>query len=273
MLSSGKKLWTPPGACRTEFVIVRIMCRSRHQFWLTSGWVVAALFFLFAGMVGASTEPVYIVKKSDSLWLIARHYGVSVNALARRNDLSLKETIYPGQRLRIPSKNAAGRRITLSPEVRKAIVDAKVRSGRWKYIVIHHSGTSCGTVEGMDEYHRHVRHMENGLAYHFVIGNGQGMKDGEIAVCHRWIQQLDGGHLASYALNKISLGICLVGQFDKGRPTRKQLDSLDALLRALLKRCSLKVDSIKTHQQINPIYTRCPGRHFDWKAVLNRLRR
>jgi len=32
-------------------------------------------------------------------------------------------------------------------------------------------------------------------------------------------QQLDGGHLASEAQNKIALGICLVGNFDERRPT------------------------------------------------------
>jgi len=64
--------------------------------------------------------------------------------------------------------------------------------------------------------------MENGLAYDFVIGNGNGMRDGEIAVGRRWIRQLDGGHLASEEQNKVAIGICLVGNFDKHQPTRGQ---------------------------------------------------
>jgi N-acetyl-anhydromuramyl-L-alanine amidase AmpD len=114
----------------------------------------------------------------------------------------------------------------------------------------------------MDRYHREQRHMENGLAYHFVIGNGHGMPDGEVAIGRRWKNQLDGGHLASESLNKIALGICLVGNFDKDEPTAKQLKSLRALIDALLERCSLPRTAVKTHQQINPLYTRCPGRHF-----------
>src|SRR2546427_8448838 len=45
---------------------------------------------------------------------------------------------------------------------------------------------------------------------HFVIGNGHSLKDGEIAIGHRWTAQLDGGHLASEALNKKAIGICMV---------------------------------------------------------------
>lgn len=257
--------------CNTGFGIVRILCWFQSRCLLTKAMVLAALVIAVLSVTNASAEPVYIVKKNDSLWLIARQYGVSVNALARRNNLSLKDIIHPGQRLHIPSKNAR-QPTSLTPAVRSAIAKAKVRPGRWKHIVVHHSATTCGTPDGMDEYHRNTRHMENGLAYHFVIGNGHGMKDGEVAVGDRWTDQLDGGHLASYSLNKVSLGICLVGQFDQTKPTTKQLDSLDALLRALLKRCSLKPEAVKTHQQINTIYTRCPGRKFDADAVLRRLK-
>src|SRR5438045_7677727 len=51
----------------------------------------------------------------------------------------------------------------------------RVEPGKWKYIVIHHSASPNASVKGMDYYHRVERHMENGLAYHFVIGNGHSM--------------------------------------------------------------------------------------------------
>jgi hypothetical protein len=60
-----------------------------------------------------------------------------------------------------------------------------VRRGVWCYIVIHHSGTTTATLRGMDEYHRVERDMENGLACHSVIGNGQGIADGAIEVGDR----------------------------------------------------------------------------------------
>lgn len=114
--------------------------------------------------------------------------------------------------------------------------------------------------------------MEHGLAYHFVIGNGNGIGDGEVAVGRRWTRQLDGGHLASYAQNKIALGICLVGNFDKRRPTPKQLERLRALVEALMARCRLTLSAVKTHQQINVVHTRCPGAKFPTKSFLDALK-
>jgi LysM repeat protein len=214
------------------------------------------------GMFAASGgDTVYIVRRNDTLTRIAAAYGLTVAELAQHNKIARNSTIYVGQRLRIPSKHKAPDP-ALNQTVRNAIANAKVRPGRWKYIVLHHSGTENGNIKGMDEYHRTRRHMENGLAYHFVIGNGKGMEDGSVGVGRRWTKQINGGHLASESLNEIAIGICLVGNFDKAGPTKKQVASLEALLRALRDRCDLPASAVKTHQQINPVFTRCPGRHF-----------
>ncbi len=143
---------------------------------------------------------------------------------------------------------------------------------RWKYIVIHHSGLDEGTLKGIDRYHREARHMENGLAYHFLIGNGHGLGDGDIAVGNRWKQQLAGGHLHSEAQNQVALGICLIGNFDNTKPTEKQLLSLEALLRALMKRCQLTTAAVKTHQQVNVVNTKCPGSKFPTRKFLSGLK-
>jgi N-acetyl-anhydromuramyl-L-alanine amidase AmpD len=104
-----------------------------------------------------------------------------------------------------------------------------------------------------------------------VIGNGRGMKDGEVIVGNRWSRQLHGGHLKSEKLNEVSIGICLVGDFNKTKPTRKQIDSLEALLESLMRRCNLRAASIQTHKQIHPKHTECPGKRFDLAAVKRRL--
>jgi LysM repeat protein len=226
----------------------------------------------------------YIVKRGDSVYSIARSYGIPPAVLAERNGLSGTLHVYAGQRLTIPSKLVTRRppsptetpaqkvaRNTLPRSIQRAIDNAPVRPGRWQFIVIHHSGVDTGTVKAMDHYHREVRHMENGLAYDFVIGNGNGMGDGEIAVGQRWTKQLDGGHLASEAQNKIALGICLVGNFDEHRPSRRELDSLRALVEALMVRCKLTPRAVKTHQQINIVRTRCPGTMFPAQSFLDSL--
>jgi len=220
---------------------------------------------------GGGSDRIVVVRKNDTLSLIARVNGVALRDLVNANGISMHDPIYPGQRLKIPSGPVAAPAPNLPASVLRAIDRAPVRRGRWKHIVIHHSATPVGSAKGMDEYHRTRRHMENGLAYHFVIGNGRGMKDGEVHVGNRWTRQLQGGHLSVESLNDVSIGICLVGNFNETRPTRKQIDALEALLEALMDRCDLGEDAIETHKQIQPKHTECPGKRFDLNAVKKRL--
>jgi len=218
----------------------------------------------------ATAEQTYVVRRGDTLYGIARNHGTTPSRLAERNGLSKDHCVRRGERLVIPDQT----RPTTPPlpaPVQRAIDRAEVKPDRWEYIVIHHSGVDTGTIKGMDRYHREERHMQNGLAYHFVIGNGNGMGDGEIGVGSRWTRQLDGGHVTSPSQNQVSLGICLVGNFDQQKPTPKQLERLTALVQALMSRCGLPANAVKTHQQINVLYTRCPGRNFPTKSFLDSL--
>ena len=236
------------------------------------------MFFLVVGialLLASSAEAgdkQYIVKKNDTLSGIARRNGVNLSVLLKRNRLRDPNRIYPGDVIQIPDGKSKSTGSSLSSSIRNTLNRTRVRSGRWKYVVIHHSATPSGSAKGMDRYHREERHMENGLAYHFVIGNGRGMKDGEISIGNRWVKQLHGGHLASESLNQKSIGICLVGNFDKTGPTKKQTANLDALTTYLLNRCRLKVSAVKTHKEINPIGTRCPGERFSLTALLKGLK-
>jgi hypothetical protein len=146
---------------------------------------------------------------------------------------------------------------------------APVKRRRWQFIVVHNSGTRQGNARVFDYYHRHVRRMQNGLAYHFVIGNGTSTGDGQIEVGDRWRRQINGGHVHSDYLNNISLGICLVGDFNRDQPTRAQLESCEELIRYLRERCG-KVDRgeipVRPHREMNPPRwpTDCPGDAFPY---------
>ncbi len=158
----------------------------------------------------------------------------------------------------------------LSRSVRSEIDRAPVMRRRWQFIVVHNSGTRQGSARIFDYYHRHVRRMQNGLAYHFVIGNGTSTGDGEIEVGDRWRRQINGGHVHSDYLNNIALGICLVGDFNRGRPTRRQLEACEELINYLRKRCG-KIEAhyavVRPHRDVNPPQwaTDCPGDDFPYQ--------
>ncbi|MDR1611269.1 MAG: peptidoglycan recognition protein family protein [Planctomycetota bacterium] len=142
-------------------------------------------------------------------------------------------------------------------------------SPRWRRIVIHHTATDSGTVEAFDRNHREERKWENGLGYHFVIGNGRGMTDGEVAVGKRWREQLDGAHVGGGAdrkLNETSIGIALVGNFEHDLPTARQLASLKALLNFLRRECNIGLASIVGHRDMSS--TACPGKNIYLDEVL-----
>jgi hypothetical protein len=162
----------------------------------------------------------------------------------------------------------------LTPSVRKAIDIAKVKRGRWKYIVVHNSGTRQGNARIFDRYHKNVRKMQNGLAYHFVIGNGNSSGNGEIEIGNRWVTQINGGHVASDYLNNISLGICLVGDLNRDLPTKEQLGALDELcsyLRGRVGKVKGRVTIVKGHKEINPKPTDCPGDRFPLRWLHKRF--
>jgi N-acetylmuramoyl-L-alanine amidase-like protein len=168
-----------------------------------------------------------------------------------------------------PWSRSSGNYRYLTRSVIDAIRRAPVKRRRWQFIVVHNSGTRQGNARVFDYYHRHVRRMQNGLAYHFVIGNGTSTGNGQIEVGDRWRRQINGGHVHSDYLNNISLGICLVGDFNRGQPTRAQLDACEELIRYLRDRCG-KTDRgaipVRPHREMNPPRwpTDCPGDDFPY---------
>ncbi len=147
-------------------------------------------------------------------------------------------------------------------------VDAPVRS--WKFVVLHHSATRAGDVAGIDEEHRQRLDASGrpwlGIAYHFVIGNGHGMADGEVQETFRWRRQLAGAHAGQQDYNELGLGVCLIGNFEEAGPTRAQLQSTRQLVSALKNRFRLQDDQILRHADLKA--TACPGKLFSMEEIL-----
>ncbi len=236
------------------------------------------------------------VEKGDTLSKIARKEGIRLEDLRKWNRID-GHTIRPGDLLRIRapstnplvSTNPATPKTSAPPKappvqkpaepddrfiapVRRQIDAPKDRLRDWEYIVVHHSGTSGGNAKIFDYYHSEERGMENGMAYHFVIGNGTDSGDGQIEVGRRWLRQLQGGHLASETLNEISIGICLVGDFSRNRLGPRQTASLIELVQYLRKLVPETRLKFRLHREINTRPTECPGRLFPGKALHEILR-
>lgn len=145
-----------------------------------------------------------------------------------------------------------------------AIRRAPVQRARWKFIIVHNSGTRQGNARAFDYYHRKIRRMRNGLAYHFVVGNGTSSRNGQIEIGDRWRRQINGGHVHSDYMNNIGLGICLVGDFNRDQPTRAQLEATEELIRYLQERCGKM--TVRPHREVNPPRwaTDCPGDAFPY---------
>lgn len=140
----------------------------------------------------------------------------------------------------------------------------------WKFVIIHHSATSSGSVEGIHAAHRQRRDSQGnpwlGIGYHFVIGNGNGMPDGAIESTFRWRKQIAGAHAGVRSFNDHGIGICLIGNFEEHPPTSAQTKSLRDLLNRLLTTFQLNPESVLTHGDLKS--TACPGKLFQLQDVI-----
>jgi len=140
----------------------------------------------------------------------------------------------------------------------------------WKYIVIHHSATAAGSVHAFHKFH--TQQGYGGVAYHFVIGNGNGMKDGEVQGTFRWKQQISGTHVSvdAWDHNVFGIGICLVGNLEKSPPTKSQMAALKKLIARLKITHNINSKNIFGHKHVKhddasgrKEQTACPGKKLD----------
>lgn len=212
---------------------------------------------LKVGVVSSSTSSgstayrYYIVRRGDSLTTISRRYGMTVHGLMRLNGLH-SDVIRIGQKLKI---GTGGTQYLKAELVRVR----NLKPYMWKNIIAHHSGIRHGNAEIYGKAHKR-RGMENGLAYHFVIGNGVDSKDGGIEIGPRWKRQIEGGHVKSRKYNLTSIGICLVGDFSKFRPTPKQLAAFKELTSYLKNDLLRGRPKFYVHNDLEQ--TLCPGKYF-----------
>jgi len=144
----------------------------------------------------------------------------------------------------------------------------------WEFVVIHHSGTASGSVESIHREHQ-IRKDRSGnpwmdIGYHFVIGNGTGMADGQISPTFRWKQQIHGAHSGSLQHNDRGIGVCLIGNFEESCPSPAQLEAVTELITLMARRYQIASTKIVGHKSVRA--TACPGRHFPLTDVVEKVK-
>jgi murein DD-endopeptidase MepM/ murein hydrolase activator NlpD len=88
-----------------KLAIIRTILQNRKGVFFALSIVLSS--FVLLSNVWSSSVPSrpYTVRPKDTLYDISRRYGISLKEILEINGLSLREKIYPGQKLLIPYKN------------------------------------------------------------------------------------------------------------------------------------------------------------------------
>ncbi|XP_030748585.1 peptidoglycan-recognition protein 2-like [Sitophilus oryzae] len=139
---------------------------------------------------------------------------------------------------------------------RPALSTSLLRQEPAPFVLVHHSDTpqcinevACKTrLHGIQNYHMDQKGWDD-IGYNFMIGG-----DGTIFEGRGW--GLTGAHAVKY--NSLSIGICLLGNFQETNPSAAQLMALESLIE-----CGVKEEKIHGqyrlmgHRQVSA--TACPG--------------
>ena len=234
---------------------------TRRAFW--QGALALCLGFPSTAWASGLVKRKYVVRRGDTLSHLALRFKTTVKAIKDANGLP-SDLIIIGQTLAIPTKLPE---LKYAKKVAEATRRIKVDVDRWEWIVVHHSAVEAGNARIYDNYHRNVKRMREGLAYHFVIGCGRDSGDGEIEIGSRWTNQVRGGHVRKTSVNDTGIGICLVGNFQSRKPTTKQLAAFHELMDLLNNFILEKKSGFAGHKEIDLHHTVCPGRHFPLREM------
>ena len=124
-------------------------------------------------------------------------------------------------------------------------------------IVIHHAAMPVETSRA-DIHELHLLNGWAGTGYHKLVFAGGTIENGRP-------EQMVGAHAAG--ANRRSLGIVLVGDFNKERPGQSHLVTAAGLTADLMKKYRISLENVRPHRVVNQD-TDCPGYLFPWQEFL-----
>jgi hypothetical protein len=141
------------------------------------------------------------------------------------------------------------------------------RFGDWRYVVVHHTGEASGDLATLDAKHRSVLGYEDGLAFHFLVGNGSGLALGAVAEGDRFRRGIPGPHCTENpAVSLASVGVAAIGDTGAAPLPGEQRRALAALVESLRRRFAIPLERVLLHREVEGGDPLCPGSHFDAAA-------
>jgi hypothetical protein len=127
---------------------------------------------------------------------------------------------------------------------------------KWRNIVIHDAGREGADAAGC----------------HFIVGSSDRFGDGVIHATVHWRRQQPGNHInvPGYDFNASSVGITVLCDCRRARPSRGQFRALVRLVRALQLACSVSPDHVYLQSELGE--EGCPGGLFPAEALRRSLR-
>ena len=135
-------------------------------------------------------------------------------------------------------------------------------------IIIHHTGRQYDHPFLITLRHKFLRWRDD-IGYHYVIGNWfLWTIDGKIYQGRS--EQTEGAHAFWY--NAESLWICLIGNFDRYKPTSLQLESLYTLLEDKIHHYKVDIKNVLWHNElIMKNIKSCPGNNISMDKIRSHL--
>lgn len=129
-------------------------------------------------------------------------------------------------------------------------------------IVIHHTAKDWHWIKYIKSLHVKSFGWED-IGYHYLIGNGIKTSLGKVYQGRE--ECLIGAHVKDH--NEYTLGVALIGDYDKSEVPNKQMHSLLALVTDLAKKYSVKPENIKGHKEFPGVIKTCPGKNVDLELI------
>lgn len=139
----------------------------------------------------------------------------------------------------------------------------------YSHIVIHHSLTKDSETVSWDairRYHVDVMGFRD-VGYNFGIELIGGHYE---ALLGRPLGEV-GAHCTQKSMNRVGIGICMVGNFDSHEPPGGQWNLGLKICNMLMDIYRIPVKNVMGHYEFAP-YKTCPGRMFDMVAFRDALK-